>query len=49
MKLRFHSLIKYYLPQWSHQNPIDIIGDATPERYHAALDICSKDKKLMGF
>lgn len=29
-------------PQWSHQNPIDIIGDATPERYQAALDICSK-------
>lgn len=29
--------------QWSHQNPIDIIGDATPERYHAALDICSNE------
>lgn len=28
--------------QWSHQNPIDIIGDATPERYHAALDVCAK-------
>ncbi len=28
--------------QWSHQNPIDIIGDATPERYHATLDICQK-------
>lgn len=28
--------------QWSHHNPIDIIGDATPERYHAALDICAK-------
>lgn len=28
--------------QWSHQNPIDIIGDATPERYHATLDICAK-------
>lgn len=29
--------------QWSHHNPVDIIGDATPERYHAALDICSKE------
>lgn len=29
---------------WSHQNPIDIIGDATPERYHTAIDICSKDE-----
>lgn len=30
--------------QWSHQNPIDIIGDATPNRYHDALDICSKEE-----
>lgn len=28
--------------QWSHQNPIDIIGDATPERYHTILDACAK-------
>lgn len=27
--------------QWSHQNPIDIIGDATPERYHDALQVCA--------
>ncbi len=33
-------------PQWSHQNPIDIIGDATPERYHAALEICKKDEDV---
>jgi acetyltransferase len=24
-------------PHWSHHNPIDILGDATPERYHQAL------------
>ncbi len=24
---------------WSHANPVDIIGDAGPERYRAALDI----------
>lgn len=30
--------------QWSHQNPIDIIGDATPDRYHAVLDICTKEE-----
>ncbi len=30
--------------QWSHHNPVDIIGDATPERYHAALNICSKEE-----
>lgn len=34
--------------QWSHQNPIDIIGDATPERYHAVLNICNKNKEIDG-
>lgn len=29
--------------QWSHHNPVDIIGDATPKRYHDALAICSKE------
>jgi acetyltransferase len=28
---------------WSHNNPVDIIGDASPERYAKALDIASKD------
>jgi acetyltransferase len=28
---------------WSHANPIDIIGDAPPDRYAAALDILSHD------
>ncbi len=33
------------LPQnWSQQNPVDILGDATPERYHTAIDICTKDE-----
>jgi acetyltransferase len=26
-------------PTWSHANPVDIIGDAPPERYTAALEI----------
>lgn len=29
--------------QWSHRNPLDIIGDATPKRYHTVLDICSDE------
>ena len=29
--------------RWSHGNPIDIIGDAPPERYAAALEIVAKD------
>lgn len=32
--------------QWSHQNPIDIIGDATPQRYSNTLNICKKDKNI---
>lgn len=28
---------------WSHGNPIDILGDATPERYAQALTIAAKD------
>lgn len=33
---------------WSHQNPVDIIGDATPERYQAAVDICLQDPAVDG-
>jgi acetyltransferase len=28
---------------WSHNNPVDIIGDASPERYAKALEIAAKD------
>jgi len=28
---------------WSHGNPIDILGDAEPERYAKALEIAAKD------
>lgn len=37
-------LNKVLPPQWSHQNPIDIIGDATPERYRKVVDLCLNDK-----
>jgi len=30
-------------PTWSHGNPIDIIGDAPPDRYAAALRILAQD------
>jgi acetyltransferase len=33
-----------FLPRhWSHNNPIDILGDADSERYAKALEIASKD------
>jgi len=33
---------------WSHGNPVDIIGDATPERYEEAVDIVLKDPSVDG-
>lgn len=33
---------------WSHNNPVDIIGDASPERYAKALEIAAKDKNSDG-
>jgi acetyltransferase len=33
---------------WSHANPIDILGDATPERYRQAVEICAKDPNIQG-
>ncbi|MGO9892739.1 MAG: GNAT family N-acetyltransferase [Bryobacteraceae bacterium] len=33
---------------WSHNNPVDIIGDASPERYAKALDIAAKDPRSDG-
>ena len=33
---------------WSHNNPVDIIGDASPERYAKALEIAAKDPNSDG-
>jgi acetyltransferase len=35
-------------PFWSHGNPIDVLGDATPERYKQAMEICAKDPNVQG-
>ncbi len=35
-------------PHWSHGNPIDILGDADPERYAQALAIAAKDPNSDG-
>lgn len=31
-------------PTWSHANPVDIIGDAPPERYRAAVEAVAADE-----
>ena len=33
---------------WSNGNPVDIIGDAPPDRYRAALDACLADSNVDG-
>jgi acetyltransferase len=30
-------------PHWSHGNPVDVLGDADPERYAKALEIVGRD------
>ncbi|MEO8354512.1 MAG: bifunctional acetate--CoA ligase family protein/GNAT family N-acetyltransferase [Chloroflexota bacterium] len=33
---------------WSHNNPVDILGDASPERYGKALEIAAQDPNSDG-
>jgi acetyltransferase len=33
---------------WSQANPVDVIGDATPERYSQAVEICMSDPGVDG-
>jgi len=35
-------------PQWSHNNPVDILGDASPERYAQSLETTAKDENSDG-
>jgi len=38
-----------FLPDhWSHGNPVDILGDAGPERYRDAVDACLRDANVDG-
>ncbi|MBA3973637.1 MAG: acetyl CoA synthetase subunit alpha [Candidatus Solibacter sp.] len=41
--------LNQFLPgAWSHSNPIDILGDAEPERYAKALEVAAKDPNSDG-
>ncbi|TXT26401.1 MAG: hypothetical protein FD134_561 [Gallionellaceae bacterium] len=35
-------------PNWSHGNPVDIIGDAQADRYHHAVKACLEDPNVDG-
>ena len=41
-------LDEFLPPNWSRTNPVDILGDASPERYEKAVDICLKDPQVSG-
>ena len=43
-----HALDEVLPSHWSHGNPIDILGDADPERYARALEIATKDPNSDG-
>jgi acetyltransferase len=43
-----HKLDELLPPHWSRTNPIDILGDATPERYQRVVDICLKASEVKG-
>jgi len=41
-----HKLDEVLPPFWSHGNPVDVIGDAPPERFAKATEIVLKDEKV---
>ncbi|HLK18409.1 MAG TPA: bifunctional acetate--CoA ligase family protein/GNAT family N-acetyltransferase [Bryobacteraceae bacterium] len=41
-------LNKVLPPHWSHNNPIDIIGDAGPERFESTVEVVAKDPNVDG-
>ena len=41
-------LDEFLPPHWSHNNPIDVLGDADSERYARALEIASQDPNSDG-
>jgi len=42
------ALDQFLPPHWSHANPIDILGDADPERYARTLELAMKDPNSDG-
>jgi len=47
-KVTMDELNKVLPPVWSHNNPIDVIGDASPELYAKALEIAGRDPNSDG-
>jgi len=41
-----NKLNEYLPPFWSHGNPVDVLGDATPERFSGATEIVLQDENV---
>src|SRR5262249_117725 len=42
------ALNQFLPPQWSHNNPVDILGDAGPDRYARAVELAARDPNSDG-
>lgn len=42
------ALNKFLPAAWSHSNPLDVLGDASPERYAKAVELAAKDPNTDG-
>jgi acetyltransferase len=47
-KPAFDALDDVLPPHWSHANPIDMLGDATPERFARTIEIVASDPNVDG-
>jgi acetyltransferase len=43
-----HELDKFLPPFWSRGNPIDILGDASPDRFRKTLEVCFAAREIDG-
>jgi len=43
-----HKLDEILPPHWSHQNPVDILGDASADRYAQAVSLAAQDPSTDG-
>ncbi|GAB4414518.1 MAG: bifunctional acetate--CoA ligase family protein/GNAT family N-acetyltransferase [Bacteroidia bacterium] len=44
----FGKLNEILPPAWSHRDPVDVLGDASPERYREAIKTCLADENVDG-
>lgn len=47
-KETLNQLNTFLPPAWSHNNPIDVLGDASPDRYAKAIETAAKDPESDG-